>query len=68
MTTNPLPLTDPPHDTVRPPEPRPGEDHKTHLSGGARYAIRLPDAVAAPASSSAAERPSAVVADREPRP
>jgi hypothetical protein len=37
--TTPLPLTDPPHDTVRPPAPRPSEDHRTHLSGGARYAI-----------------------------
>ena len=38
MTTTPLPLADPPHDTVRPPEPRPPDDHRTHLSGGARYA------------------------------
>ena len=38
MTTTPLPLADPPHDTVRPPKPRPTEDHRTHLSGGARYA------------------------------
>ena len=39
MTATPLPLTDPPHDTVRPPKPRPTDDHRTHLSGGARYAI-----------------------------
>ena len=39
MSPAPLPLADPPHDTVRPPEPRPTEDHKPHLSGGARYAI-----------------------------
>ena len=38
MTTTPLPLTAPPHGTVRPPKPRPTEDHRTHLSGGARYA------------------------------
>ena len=38
MTTTPLPFTDPPHDTVRPPEPGPTDDHKTRLSGGARYA------------------------------
>jgi len=38
MTTTPLPLTDPPHDTVRPPSPRPTDDHEPHLSGGARYA------------------------------
>ena len=36
--TTPLPLTDPPHDTVRPPEPGPTDDHRTRLSGGARYA------------------------------
>ena len=39
MTTTPLPLTAPPHLMVRQPRPRPGEDHQTHLSGGARYAI-----------------------------
>ena len=39
MTTTPLALTDPPHGTVRPPAPRQSEDHRTHLSGGARYAI-----------------------------
>jgi hypothetical protein len=27
MTTTPLPLTAPPHGTVRPPNPRPTEDH-----------------------------------------
>jgi hypothetical protein len=39
MNTIPLPLTAPPHDTVRPPKPRPTDDHRPHLSGGARYAI-----------------------------
>jgi hypothetical protein len=39
MTTTPLPLTDPPRPTARQPEPEPTEDHKPHLSGGARYAI-----------------------------
>jgi hypothetical protein len=39
MTTTPLPLVDPPHDTVQPPNPRRSEDHEPHLSGGARYAI-----------------------------
>jgi hypothetical protein len=38
MTQSPLPLAAPPHDTVRPPKPRPTDDHRTHLSGGARYA------------------------------
>jgi hypothetical protein len=38
MTRAPLPLAEPPHDTVRPPSPRRNEDHRTHLSGGARYA------------------------------
>jgi hypothetical protein len=39
MNQPPLPLADPPRPTARPPEPRPTEDHRTHLSGGARYAI-----------------------------
>ena len=39
MITSPFPLAAPPHDTVRLPGPRSGEDHKPHLSGGARYAI-----------------------------
>jgi hypothetical protein len=38
MTTTPLPLTAPPRLMARQPSPRPGEDHQTHLSGGARYA------------------------------
>ena len=39
MTPAPLPLVDAPHGTVRPPGRRPTEDHRTHLSGGARYAF-----------------------------
>jgi hypothetical protein len=38
-TITPLPLADPPRPTARPPGPRPTEDQKTHLSGGARYAF-----------------------------
>jgi hypothetical protein len=52
MTTTPLPLADPPHDTVRPPEPRPTEDHQPHLSGGARYAIGYQSRVERPSAGS----------------
>jgi hypothetical protein len=45
MTTTPLPLTAPPHATVRPLETGPTEDHRTHLSGGARYALGDPTPV-----------------------
>jgi hypothetical protein len=39
MSTTPLPLTALARDAARTPDPRPAEDHKPHLSGGARYAI-----------------------------
>ena len=45
MSTTPLPLAAMPRATARPPETTPTEDHRAHLSGGARYALGDPTRV-----------------------